>query len=93
MVLPDLECADVSWISKHEHEAEVLINPCLLRWRGQPFPSIIPRSAHPGSEIDGGGFMLVRVEADAADPLDGSELGLSEPSLGPHWALTAPPFP
>ena len=90
---PDLECADVSWISKHEHEAEVLINPCLLRWRGQPFPSIIPRSAHPGSEIDGGGFMLVRVEADAADPLDGSELGLSEPSLGPHWALTAPPFP
>ena len=65
----DLECADVSWISKHEAEAEVLINPCLLRWRGQPFPSIIPRSAHPGSEIDGGGFMLVRVEADAADPL------------------------
>ena len=66
---PDLECADVSWISKHEAEAEVLINPCLLRWRGHPFPSIIPRSAHPGSEIDGGGFMLVRVEADAADPL------------------------
>jgi hypothetical protein len=59
---PTVECADVSWISKHEHEAEILINPCVLRRRGEVAPSILRRSSHSPSAA---GFILVQVEADS----------------------------
>ena len=63
--------ADVSWLSKHHHEAEVLFNPCVLRITAAHKMCTLPASISASSGVQAIDAMVLRVS-----PEPGAHLGL-----------------